>query len=398
VSDTFISRLKLDSLLSFSHGGPAIDLQPLNVVIGPNGSGKSNLIEALELLRATASDFARAIRVGGGAEDWLWKGARRKPLPATLNVELARCLVTGRPLRYWLEFDAVSGRVEILTELIEEASRSPGEKEPRFYYRFRNGKPVIKARAGGSNGQRTARKLERTSLTPDQSVLAQRKDPDLYPEVTWLGQQFGRIQTFRDWTFGASSNLRMPQRADDPIDQLLPDASNLALVLNEIQHDDGHGLDGAIKRFLPRYERLSIRIVGGTVQLFLYEKGLKHPISATRASDGTLRLLAMLAVLLTPTPPPLLCLEEPELGMHPDALSLLAELLVDASSRMQLVVTTHSDALLSALSDQIESVMVCENNGNGTTIEHLDTERLAFWLEKYKLGEIWRLGEIGGNP
>ena len=65
---------------------------------------------------------------------------------------------------------------------------------------------------------------------------------------------------------------------------------------------------------------------------------------------------------------------------------------------MQLMVTTHSDALLSALNDHVDSVLVCENNGVGTTIEHLDAERLAFWLEKYKLGEIWRLGELGGNP
>ena len=106
----------------------------------------------------------------------------------------------------------------------------------------------------------------------------------------------------------------------------------------------------------------------------------------------------MLAALLSPTPPPLLCIEEPELGLHPDAVALLAELLVDASERMQLVVTTHSDALLSALGDRVDSVLVCENNGHGTTIERLDTERLAHWLKNYSLGDIWRIGEIGGNP
>jgi predicted ATPase len=398
VPDTFIRRLRLDSLLSFSHGGSAIELQPLNVLIGPNGSGKSNLIEALEILRATATDFATAIRRGGGAEEWLWKGARRKPLPATVNVEVASCPVTRKPLRYWLEFDAVSGRVEILTELIEDASPSGRRGEPSFYYRFPNGEPVLNARSGGGNGRRTERKLERASLIPDQSVLAQRKDPDLYPEVTWLGQQFDQIQTFREWTFGANSELRAPQRADNPTGRLLSDASNLALMLNEIQHRNSRTLDEAMKRFLPRYERLSVRIVAGTVQFFLHETGLKHPVVAARLSDGTLRLLAMLAVLLAPTPPPLLCLEEPELGLHPDALSLMAELLVDASSRMQLVVTTHSDALLSALTDRMDAVMVCENDGNGTTIERLDAGRLAFWLKKYKLGEIWRIGEIGGNP
>ena len=108
--------------------------------------------------------------------------------------------------------------------------------------------------------------------------------------------------------------------------------------------------------------------------------------------------LAMLAALLSPYPPPMLCLEEPELGLHPDAVALMGELLVKASERMQLVVTTHSEALLSTLSDRVDSVLVCENDGHGTTMEHLDAERLAFWLKDYTLGDIWRIGEIGGNP
>jgi predicted ATPase len=397
--EPFIRQLKLDSFLSFAPGtATSIGLRPLNVVIGPNGAGKSNLIEALELLRATSTDFASAIREGGGAEDWLWRGDRHGKVPAKLDVELAQCPLTHRPLRYRLDFAAVAGRVEILDEAIEETTPRAGYKDPFFYYRFQHGNPVINIRGNDPGKKDTVRKLERDSLKPDQSVLAQRKDPDLYPEVTWLGEQFGRIQTFREWSFGTRSSLRSAQRADDPADQLLPDARNLALVLNEIQHRDGHLFDNAMKRFLPRYERLSIRIIGTNVQFYLHETGLNGPISAARLSDGTLRFLAMLAALLTPQPPPLLCLEEPELGMHPDALAQLAELLVDASARMQIVVTTHSDTLLSALNDHVDSVLVCENNGAGSTIGHLDAERLAFWLKQYKLGEIWRLGEIGGNP
>ncbi len=84
--------------------------------------------------------------------------------------------------------------------------------------------------------------------------------------------------------------------------------------------------------------------------------------------------------------------------MHPDAVAVIGELLVEASERMQLVVTTHSDALLSVLNEHVDSVLVCENNGGGTTVERLDTERLASWLKDYTLGDIWRIGEIGGNP
>ncbi len=394
----FIQKLRLDSFLSFAPESPAIQLNPLNVVIGPNGAGKSNLIEAFDLLRATPTDFAQAIRLGGGAEDWIWKGNEAVGHDAKLDVELSRCPSTQRSLRYRVEFAAVNGRVEILDEAIEEVAPDRGKKDPFFYYRFQRGNPVINARRPGETTKHSQRKLERASLKPDQSVLAQRKDPDLYPEVTWLGEQFSEIQTFREWSFGTKSPLRSPATASDPTDRLLPDSRNLALVLNEIQHRDGARFDEAMRKFLPRYHRFTIRPSGGNLQFYLHETGIATPISAERVSDGTLRFLAMLAALFAPNPPPLLCLEEPELGMHPDALSLLADLLKEASTRMQIVVTTHADALLSALNDNVDSVLVCENNGNGTSVEHLDADRLAFWLEKYKLGEIWRLGELGGNP
>jgi predicted ATPase len=107
--------------------------------------------------------------------------------------------------------------------------------------------------------------------------------------------------------------------------------------------------------------------------------------------------MAILALLLSPSPPPLICIEEPELGLHPDAVVLLAELLIDSAERTQLVVTTHSDALLSAFTEHPSSVLVCEHR-NGTVLERLDAERLTFWLEAYRLGEVWRIGELGGNP
>ncbi|HLM66377.1 MAG TPA: AAA family ATPase, partial [Longimicrobium sp.] len=132
------------------------------------------------------------------------------------------------------------------------------------------------------------------------------------------------------------------------------------------------------------------------LQLNIEEEG-KRLIPATRLSDGTLRYLALLAVLLHPDPPPVIGIEEPELGLHPDILPTIAELLKKASERTQLFVTTHSDALVSALSDTPESILVCESMPGGTTIERLEPQKLKSWLDEYKLGEIWRMGEIGGN-
>ncbi len=392
-----IQRLRLDSLLSFAPGSDPFDLTDLNVLIGPNGSGKSNVVEAFELLRATPTDFAKAVRDGGGATEWLWKGESGQA-PATLDVELAANTPTGRPLRYRLEFASVQNRVEVLDEAIEEAEPVQGKDDVFFYYRFQRGHPAINVRNSNGTGKGRPRQLKREALLPDQSVLAQRKDPDLYPEVTWVGQRFGAIQTFREWTFGRYAPLRQPQPADLPENWLLPDARNLALVLNQIEHKDGRRFNELIKRFFPRFDRMSTRVTGGTVQFYLHEPGFHSPIPPTRLSDGTIRFVALLAVLLSPSPPPLVCIEEPELGLHPDAVTLIADLLVEASERMQLIVTTHSDALVSGLTNQPGAVIACERPGAGTVLRRLDPGKLGSWLDDYRLGDLWRMGELGANP
>lgn len=397
----FIDRIGLRGLLSFPPDMEPFELRPLNVLIGPNGAGKTNLIEALELLRATPTDFAAAIRDGGGATEWLWKG-KSPARAATVDIETGdRTPSTGRPLRYLLQFTSSNSRVEVLDEAIEEVKPDIGHDEPYFYYHFQQGRPAInvKETAEDGSGGHVERRLKRDDILPDQSVLMQRKEPDLYPEVAWIGRMFGQIQTFRDWTFGRYAPLRQPQPADLPEDRLLPDNRNLALLLNQVEHRDPRRFNELLKRFFPRFERMSTRISGGTVQFYLHESGFESPIPPTRLSDGTVRFVAILATLLAPSPSPLVCIEEPELGLHPDALTLIAELLVEASERMQLVVTTHSDALVSALTNQPESVVVCERPGAGTVLERLDTEKLAHWLnEDYGLGDLWRIGKLGANP
>jgi predicted ATPase len=114
-------------------------------------------------------------------------------------------------------------------------------------------------------------------------------------------------------------------------------------------------------------------------------------------SDGTLRWLALLAVLLDPSPPPLICIEEPELGLHPDLMPTLARLLKEASERTQIVVTTHSEILVDAFTDTPEAVLICEREDGCTTLRRLDGDLLSAWLEAYTLGQLWRKGELGGT-
>jgi predicted ATPase len=142
---------------------------------------------------------------------------------------------------------------------------------------------------------------------------------------------------------------------------------------------------------------LTTRIVAASVQIFLHEDGLSAPVPASRLSDGTLRFLSILAILFNAASASLLCIEEPELGLHPDVISLLADLLVEASGKTQLVVTTHSDVLVSALTEQVESVLVCDYLEHGTTLQRLNARKLEHWLRDYRLGEIWQSGKLGGN-
>jgi predicted ATPase len=306
-----ISELRLDGLLSFAPGSPSFALQPLNVLIGPNGSGKSNLIEAIELLKATPVNFARAVQDGGGASDWLWKG-RSPPAPATIEAILEGSPAAGRPIRYRLEFTSVQSRVEVLDEAIEERTAIKGKHDVYFYYRFQRGRPVMNIL--GDQDNHKSFELKRDDLLPDQSVLAQRRDPDRYPVVTWVGQRFAQIQTFREWTFGRYAALRQPQSAGLPDDHLLPDALNLALVVNQIEHSEGRIFEQYLRRFFPRFERLTTRVSGGSVQFFLHEGGFSAPIPATRLSDGTIRFIALLATLLAPNPPPSFALKNRNLA------------------------------------------------------------------------------------
>jgi predicted ATPase len=151
------------------------------------------------------------------------------------------------------------------------------------------------------------------------------------------------------------------------------------------------------QQFYEGIEDITTRVQGGAIEVFVHERGLDEAISASRLSDGTLHYLCLLVILLHPEPPPLICIEEPELGLHPDILPKIADLLIEASKRTQLIVTTHSETLVSRLSEIPEAVVICERNDQGTHLRRLKPDKLRAWLDKYMLGELWRMGEIGGN-
>ena len=406
-----ISNLKVLGLLSFGREGIDLPLKRLNVLIGPNGSGKSNLLEVLALLQAAPHEISEPINRGGGVREWLWKGAADTG-KAYVEVEVA--FSEGGALRHALTLVDRAGQPVVIDERIEPTEVQLDDADAVFYCRPpRNHQagermraaeppPAIQeaSRAAGGVLPRNVAVRHAGGIQfagefhPEQSLLS--FATPLHPALWFLKEQYGKIRLYRDWSFGPTAPLRRPASAHDRTDFLVEAGANLPLVLSNF-----HG--SAKKRFVAALGELfdgiidvSCPVTGGTVSLFLEERDGRR-IPASRLSDGTLRYLGLLAVLLHPDPPPLVAIDEPDLGLHPDVVAKVAELLVDASERTQIVATTHSRMLVDALSDRPSSVVVCEEENGQSRFERLDSSRLRTWLEDYSLGELWGSGELGGN-
>lgn len=406
----FIQTLQLRNLLSFGPDTPPIEFGSLNVLIGPNGSGKSNVIEAIDLLRASATDLVAPVRAGGGTQEWLWKGVD-KPPNAEINATLAYP-DGSMPLRHRISFTAVGQRFELINEAIEEESIRSSSNSIRarrntnafFFYRYEEGRPVLRVSPASGSGDEVrvggrSRLNRLKDIAPDQSVLSQRRDPDQYPEITYLGNGYQQFKLYREWNVGPNTAPRLPQPADLPNDFLAENANNLALVLNDLsqRREIKNSIFGRLAQFYEQFEEFLTYLKGGTVQVYFQEKALLQPVSTSRLSDGTLRFLCLASILCHPSPPLLVCIEEPEIGLHPDILPVVAEMLIEASQQTQIIVTTHSDILVDALSHVPEAIHVCEKESNSTSVRRLDQDSLREWLKEYSLGDLWLKGKLGGN-
>ena len=392
-----IHRLKVAGLLSFGPEGIDLPLKPLNVLIGPNGSGKSNLLEVLALLRASPHDLPAPIKAMGGVREWLWKAPTVPALTSAVSVATIDAVIDSpshaqMPLRHVLEITRHGERFEIADERIEYERPQRGIQDTFFFYRYQRGEPVIV--------DREVRGLRRESVKPEKSILSQVKDPERHPVLGWLQEQYELIRLYRDWTFGPSSPLRRMQSSHGRNDILDDGAGNLNLVLSNILPRIEKRFVDALRQLYEGVDGIYQTVRDGNLLLSVKESG-ERLITTSRLSDGTLRYMTLLSILLHPDPPPLVAIEEPELGLHPDLIPEIAELLVEASGRMQLVVTTHSRMLVDALTAHPSSVVVCTKEDGASHFERLDEGHLKQWLENYSasatLGDLWSSGDIGGN-
>lgn len=379
-----LRSITLNNVLSFGPQTPPLELRALNVLIGPNGSGKSNLLAAIDLLKSTADSLDLGLAAG---EDFVWKGAAGEAAICEATTRLPFAALT---VVHQLKIEEIA---PVTFRLRERVSRQPVPPAvPDLFPYFESDGKAARIRA---NGHSTVIPLAK--LNPDASVLAQFRDPLQYPELTDLGEAYQRIRIFRDWGFGNFNSPRRPQRTDVRNDFPAADGSNLGLVLNKLRRNTAvkAQLLAGLNELYEGVTDFDVAIEGGYAQVYLQEGNFSMP--AARLSDGTLRYLFLLAVLLHPTPPPLICLEEPELGLHPHAVVAIGRLIKEASERTQLVVTTHSDILLDMLGGNPEDVIVCEKHAGQTEMTRLSADELRGWLERYSLSQLWTRGKLGGN-
>jgi predicted ATPase len=380
-----LRQVKLENLLSFRD--TTVELRGLNVLIGANASGKSNLIEAIGLLQAAPVDLSAAIRRLGGVHV-VCSLAKESPVAAI------QCdWINGESLRYRLEFAEEAQSFVILREILHDRDSDP-EKTSAGTYLYRTSGKLY-----GPKSRKSGGRLNGSAVATIQSALALSKNPADPTPITRIGQEFGAIKIYRDFRTTANSGARIGVSTSVPKSSLEDGGDNLALVLHDM---DFKGLrekmQAYLNRFSDRFNDVKVGLDGPFAKTYIEESGLLEPLVSWRLSDGTLKFLCLLAVLLEPNPAPLICIEEPEVGLHPDAIQIVAEALVDASERTQLIVTTHSQALIDALSARPEDVLVTDRDfDGGTRFRRLRKRQLSAWLERYSLGQLWRKGEIGGN-
>jgi predicted ATPase len=320
-------------------------LSPINVLTGPNGCGKSNLYNSLLILaRSAQGQFARAIAEEGGTPSVFWAGGER--------VRYSR---KKPPKRVVLAFDSEDFGYELQFGIPSPNSHPPGgtmfmldpEVKEESIWPVASKRTIMLKRQGPSAWLRNIEgTLDEYPLTllNNESVLSQVIEPHRYPEISVLRNEIMRWRFYHHFRTDLDSPLRQPQVGVQTT-VLSHDGSDLAAALQTIfEIGDDQYLDEAVSSAF-QGAKLIVENAETQFSLRLQIPGLMRPLYAREFSDGQLRFLCLCAALLSPRPPSLLALNEPETSLHPDLLEPLAKLIVRASANTQLWITTHSAVL-----------------------------------------------------
>jgi predicted ATPase len=346
-----------------------LSLGQLNVITGPNGSGKSNLYRVLWLLaQISEGSFARTLAQEGGLSSALWAGpkASQKPVRMTLGFatdEFSFELSCGFPAN-----PSPGSAFAYDPEIKQEAIWIGNKRKPSS---------TLVERRGGMTQVRDhdGRRVEfPLVLSENESILSQLREPDRFPELFRIRDEIRRWRFYHGFRTDAAAPMRSPQASVcTPV--LSHDGSDLAAALQTIRE---MGADDLVQRAISvALPGRSLEIVGGASALCvaLRTQGCTRALIARELSDGTLKYLCLVAALLSERPPALIALNEPGSSLHPDLIRPLAGLIVDASKKSQVWVTTHSRELSAAI-QQASGVAPVELQllDGQTILERLDDE------------------------
>lgn len=344
-----------------------IDLRGLNVMIGANGAGKSNLIAVFRLLNEIINENLQvAVATAGGADALLHFGRK-----------------TTAEIRLRLQF----GRNAYLCRLLPTAEDSLIFAEERIYFRGPGYEDPYDEKLG--TGHRETNLNRMVAATPRRTIA----DHVLSAFKSW------KIYHFHD-TSGAAPVKQTGKLSDNA--RLRSDAGNLAAFLYRLQQRDGdsyRNITDAVRLVAPFFGDFNLRpnpLNPETIRLEWKERGSDAYFDAHALSDGTLRFICLATLLLQPKHPTTILIDEPELGLHPYAITVLAELFRSAATKTQLLVSTQSVTLVNQLSP--EEVLVVDREGGESVFRRLGDDEIAGWLDEYALGELWEKNVLGGRP
>jgi predicted ATPase len=347
----------------------ALPLQPINVVIGPNGSGKSNFIGVFAFLNAIREGRLHDyVAKAGGAEKLLHFGSK-----TTKVIEIHISFQDGVN-QYKIELAPAPGDQLYPageTVLFWNKSRHPDKP-------YGEGLIPHGREAGVSN--------------PNSKKIASYVRDHL---------QSWRVYHFQDTSPG-SPMKKTASLNDNRF--LRPDGSNLAAFLYFLRerHSEAYGLiRGTVQRVAPFFDDFYLepaRLNPDTIILEWLHKNSEAYFDASMFSDGTLRFIALATLFLQPEEyrPSVILVDEPELGLHPYAITMMASLIKQASAQTQVIVGTQSPFLLDHF--RPEDVLVANRVEGSTELTRLESSKLSTWLEDYSLGQLWEKNEIGGRP
>lgn len=340
----------------------------MNLFIGANGAGKSNLIGVFRLLnRMVIGELQLYTGLAGGADSILHFGRKHSP---SLFVDLE-----------FAKGDLANGYQFSLIPTAQDRFVLGSEKV--FFHDRANhpDKPYDESLGAGHSEARLQTASERIATYV-------RSDLASY-----------RIYHFHD----TSAEAKVKQTGNlENSRSLLSDAGNLAAFLYRLkQTSPGHyqNIEETIRQIAPFFRGFQLEPEPEnptTIKLAWSERGFEGVFGASALSDGTLRFMCLATLLLQPHPPAVILLDEPELGLHPAAIGLVAAMLESAATRTQVIVATQSVTLVNQFTPEV--VHVVERNAGESIFRRLDSLKLQAWLDGYSLGELWEKNIIGGRP